>query len=153
MLCHVFGKSSIASEFSQSGRVNHAKMAMTLRSRASSRCSPVESRRPVRIQLPFAGFSATFAETPHPARRWSRIVIHGRTERKAGDMSRTQDRVLTVASVAGMLTSSVAAMTIWLLLRQPLTVANAMDSRNLAPLVEAVARAFVNALAIVVRYL
>jgi len=60
---------------------------------------------------------------------------------------------LTVASVAGMITSGAAAMTIWLLLTQPLTVANAVNARDVAPLVQAVARAIVDALAALLRYL
>ena len=68
-------------------------------------------------------------------------------------MSTMQNRVLTLASVAGMVTSGAAAMTIWLLLTQPLTVANAVNARDLAPLVQALARALVTALAAIVRYL
>ena len=68
-------------------------------------------------------------------------------------MTRTQDMTLTVASVAGMITSGAAAMTIWLLLTQPLTVANAVNARDVAPLVQAVARAIVDALAALLRYL
>ena len=68
-------------------------------------------------------------------------------------MSTMQNRVLTLASVAGMVTSGAAAMTIWLLLTQPLTVANAVNARDLAPLAQALARALVTALAAIVRYL
>jgi hypothetical protein len=68
-------------------------------------------------------------------------------------MTRTQDMTLAVASVAGMITSGAAAMTIWLLLTQPLTVANAVNARDLAPLVQAVASAIVDALAALLRYL
>ena len=68
-------------------------------------------------------------------------------------MSTMQNRVLTLASVAGMVTSGAAAMTIWLLLTQPLTVANAVNARDLAPLAQALAHALVTALAAIVRYL
>jgi hypothetical protein len=68
-------------------------------------------------------------------------------------MTRTQDLMLTVASVAGMITSAAAGMTIWLLLTQPLTVANAVNARDLAPLAEAVVNAITTALAAVLRYL
>ena len=68
-------------------------------------------------------------------------------------MTRTQDLMLTLASVAGLVTSGAAAMTIWLLLTQPLTVANAVNARDLAPLAQALARALVTALAAIVRYL
>ena len=68
-------------------------------------------------------------------------------------MSTMQNRVLTLASVAGMVTSGAALMTIWLLLTQPLTVANAVNARDLAPLAQALAHALVTALAAIVRYL
>jgi len=68
-------------------------------------------------------------------------------------MKRSGELVLTVASVVGMGTSAAAAMTIWLLLTQPLTVAKAVDARDLAPLVQAIAGALVDALSAVVRYL
>ena len=68
-------------------------------------------------------------------------------------MSTAQNRVLTLASLAGVLTSSVAAMTIWLLLRQPLAVADAVNSHDLAPLFQAVTSALASALAVVLRFL
>jgi hypothetical protein len=68
-------------------------------------------------------------------------------------MNRTHDMVLTVASLAGMATSGVAALTIWLLLTQPLTVANAVNARDLTPLAQAIAGALLAALTAVVRYL
>ena len=68
-------------------------------------------------------------------------------------MNTTQNRVLALASVAGMVTSGAAAMTIWLLLTQPLTVANAVNARDLTPLAQAIASAILAALTAVVRYL
>ena len=68
-------------------------------------------------------------------------------------MSTMQNRVLTLASVAGMVTSGVATMTIWLLLTQPLTVANAVNARDLTPLAQAIAGALLDALAGLLRYL
>ena len=44
-------------------------------------------------------------------------------------------------------------MTIWLLLTQPLTVANAVNARDLTPLVQAIAGALFTALAAVIQYL
>jgi len=61
--------------------------------------------------------------------------------------------VLTLTSLAGVATSGMAAMTIWLLLTQPLTVANAVNARDLTPLVQAIAGALLTALAAVIRYL
>ena len=57
--------------------------------------------------------------------------------------------VFSVASVAGILTSGVAAMTIWLLLAQPLSMATAVNTGDLSALV----RAIVDALEAIVRYL
>jgi hypothetical protein len=68
-------------------------------------------------------------------------------------MTRMTDKVLTLSSLAGMATSGMAAMTIWLLLTQPLTVANAVTARDLTPLVQAIAGALYTALAAVLRYL
>ena len=68
-------------------------------------------------------------------------------------MKRTQEIVLTTAGVVGMATSGVAAMSIWLLLTQPLTVANAVNARDLSPLVQAIAGALLSMLTAVVRYL
>lgn len=68
-------------------------------------------------------------------------------------MKRPGELVLTVASVVGMGTSAAAALTIWLLLTQPLTVANAVNARDLAPLLQAMAGALVDALSVVIRYL
>jgi len=68
-------------------------------------------------------------------------------------MKRTQELMLTMAGLVGMATSGVAVMTIWLLLTQPLTVANAVNARDLTPLAQAIAGALLAALTAVVRYL
>ena len=68
-------------------------------------------------------------------------------------MNRTQEIVLTTAGVVGMATSGVAAMTIWLLLTQPLTVADAVNARDLSPVVQAIAGALLSMLTAVLRYL
>jgi hypothetical protein len=68
-------------------------------------------------------------------------------------MKRMNEMVLTLASLTGVATSGLAAMTIWLLLTQPLTVANAVNARDLTPLVQAIAGALLTALAAVIRYL
>jgi hypothetical protein len=68
-------------------------------------------------------------------------------------MTRMTDRVLALSSVMGVATSGMAAMTIWLLLTQPLTVANAVNARDLTPLLQAIAGALFTALSAVIRYL
>jgi hypothetical protein len=68
-------------------------------------------------------------------------------------MTHTQDRMLTLASLVGMATTGAAAMTIWLLFTQPLTVADAVSAHDLGPLVRTLAGALVDAMWAVVRYL
>ena len=68
-------------------------------------------------------------------------------------MKRINEMAVTLASLAGVATTGMAAMTIWLLLTQPLTVANAVSARDLTPLAQAIASALFTALAAVVRYL
>ena len=68
-------------------------------------------------------------------------------------MTRISEMVLTLASLAGIATSGMAGLTIWLLLTQPLTVANAVNARDLTPLAQAIAGALVAAFAAIIRYL
>ena len=64
-------------------------------------------------------------------------------------MKRTDNVVFSLASVAAILTSAIAAITIWLLLAQPLSMATAVNTGDLSALV----RAIVDALGAIVRYL
>ena len=64
-------------------------------------------------------------------------------------MKRTDNMVFSLASVAAILTSGIAAITIWLLLAQPLSTATAVSTGDLSALV----RAIVYALGAIVRYL
>jgi hypothetical protein len=68
-------------------------------------------------------------------------------------MKRGQTMVFSVASVAGVLVGGVAAMTIWLLLAQPLSVANAVNTGDTSTLVRALAAALTDALGSLLRYL
>ena len=68
-------------------------------------------------------------------------------------MKRTGEMMLTLGGLTGIATSGMAAMTIWLLLTQPLTVATAVNARDLTPLAQAIANAFVAMLTTLVRYL
>jgi len=61
--------------------------------------------------------------------------------------------VFGVASVAGMVTAALAAMTIWLLLAQPLSVANAVSTGDMASLVRDLAAVVTDALGSLLRYL
>jgi len=68
-------------------------------------------------------------------------------------MRRPGELLLTIAGIVGMSTSAAAALTIWLLLTKPLTVANAVNARDLSQLFQAMATALADALSVVVRYL
>jgi hypothetical protein len=68
-------------------------------------------------------------------------------------MKRGQTMVFSVASVAGVLVAGVAAMTIWLLLAQPLNMANAINTGDTSTLVRALAAALTNAIGSLLRYL
>jgi hypothetical protein len=68
-------------------------------------------------------------------------------------MKRGQTMVFGVASVAGMVTAALAAMTIWLLLAQPLSVANAVSTGDMATLVRDLAAVVTDALGSLLRYL
>ena len=61
--------------------------------------------------------------------------------------------VFSVASVAGVLVAGVAGMTIWLLLAQPLSVANAVSTGDTSTLVRALAAALTDVLGSLLRYL
>ena len=64
-----------------------------------------------------------------------------------------QDTVLKVASVAGISTAGLAAMTIWLFVARPLSIATAVSSRDLSSLVHALSAAIGDALEALLRYL
>jgi hypothetical protein len=68
-------------------------------------------------------------------------------------MKRGQTMVFSVASVAGVLVAGVAAMTIWLLLAQPLSMANAVNTGDTSTLVRALAAALTDVLGSLLRYL
>ena len=61
--------------------------------------------------------------------------------------------VFSVASVAGVLVAGVAAMTIWLLLAQPLSMANAVNTGDTSTLIRALAAALTDVLGSLLRYL
>jgi hypothetical protein len=60
---------------------------------------------------------------------------------------------ISLASAVGVVTVVVAAATVWLLLTDPITVAEAVDSGEYGPLVEELADVIYNALVGLIRYL
>ena len=63
------------------------------------------------------------------------------------------DRVTNVAVLIGVVASVLAGATIWLLLVDPVTVANAVDEGEISPLVRQLAEVIYNAIAGLLNYL
>ena len=61
--------------------------------------------------------------------------------------------VISVAVLIGLVAAVIAAATIWLLLTDPVTVANAVDQGEISPLVRQLAEVIYNALASLLDYL
>jgi microcystin degradation protein MlrC len=62
-------------------------------------------------------------------------------------------RVASVAVLIGVIAAVVAGATIWLLLTDPVTVANAVDTGEISPLVLSLAEIIYNALVSLLDYL
>ena len=69
------------------------------------------------------------------------------------DLERGFDRVTSVAVLIGILASIMAGATIWLVLTDPVTVANALDDGEISPLVRRLAEVIYNALSGLLEYL
>jgi hypothetical protein len=69
------------------------------------------------------------------------------------ESQRAGGRVATVAVLVGAVAAVVAGATIWLLLTDPVTVANAVDSGEISPLVLSLADIIYNALVGLLDYL
>jgi multidrug resistance efflux pump len=60
---------------------------------------------------------------------------------------------LSVAGVIALVAAALAGATIWLVLTQPVTVANAVAEGDVSPLVQALAGVLYNALQGIIKYL
>lgn len=60
---------------------------------------------------------------------------------------------LSLAAVIGIVATALAGATIWLLITQPVTVADAVAKREVSPLMRAIAGALYEALSGVAKYL
>jgi hypothetical protein len=69
------------------------------------------------------------------------------------DLERGFDRVTSVAVVIGVVATIIAGATIWLVLTDPVTVANALDEGEISPLVRQLAEVIYNALSGLLEYL
>jgi hypothetical protein len=63
------------------------------------------------------------------------------------------DRVASVAVLIGLVAAVIAGAAVWLLLTDPVTVANAVDEGEISPLVRQLADALYNAIAGLLQYL
>lgn len=63
------------------------------------------------------------------------------------------DRVTSVAVLVGIVATIIAGATIWLVLTDPVTVANALDEGEVSPLVRRLAEVIYDALAGLLEYL
>ena len=70
-----------------------------------------------------------------------------------GDPDRGSDRAASIAILIGTGAAIIAGAAIWLVLTDPLTVANAVDSGEVSPLVKRLAEVIYNALAGLLDYL
>ena len=69
------------------------------------------------------------------------------------DLERGFDRVTSVAVLIGIIATVMAGAAIWLVLTDPVTVANALDDGEISPLVRRLAEVIYNALAGLLEYL
>jgi hypothetical protein len=69
------------------------------------------------------------------------------------DLERGFDRVTSVAVLIGVVATIIAGATIWLVLTDPVTVANALDEGEISPLVRQLAEVIYNAISGLLEYL
>ena len=69
------------------------------------------------------------------------------------DFERGFDRVTSVAVLIGALATIMAGATIWLVLTDPVTVANSLDDGEISPLARRLAEVIYNAIAGLLEYL
>jgi hypothetical protein len=70
-----------------------------------------------------------------------------------GDPDRSLDRVTSLGVLIGILAAIIAAATIWLLVTDPVTVANAVEEGEISPLAIRIAEVLFNAIAGLLEYL
>jgi hypothetical protein len=71
----------------------------------------------------------------------------------AGDPDRGLDRVTSVGVLIGVIAAVIAGATIWLLVTDPVTVANAVEEGEISPLARRLAEVIYNAIAGLLAYL
>ncbi len=71
----------------------------------------------------------------------------------SGDPDRGLDRVTSVGVLIGVVAAVIAGATIWLLVTDPVTVANAVEDGDISPLARRLAEVLYNAIAGLLEYL
>jgi hypothetical protein len=71
----------------------------------------------------------------------------------SGDPDRGLDRVTSVGVLIGVFAAVIAGATIWLLVTDPVTVANAVEDGEISPLARRLAEVIYNAIAGLLAYL
>jgi hypothetical protein len=79
--------------------------------------------------------------------------MKGSDDATLGDPDRGLDRVTSIAVLIGGIAAIIAGATIWLLVTDPVTVANAVNEGQISPLVERLAEVLYEAIAGLLRYL
>ena len=79
--------------------------------------------------------------------------MKGTDDAAPGDSDRGLDRVASIAVLIGVIAAVIAGATIWLLVTDPVTVANAVNEGEISPLVERLAEVLYSAIAGLLRYL
>ncbi len=72
---------------------------------------------------------------------------------QSGDADRNLDRVTSVGVLIGAVAAIIAAATIWLLVTDPVTVANAVEEGEISPLARRLAEVIYNAISGLLAYL
>ena len=70
-----------------------------------------------------------------------------------GDPDRGLDRVTSVGVLIGVVAAVIAGATVWLLVTEPVTIANAIDEGEISPLARRLAEVLYNAIAGLLAYL
>ena len=67
--------------------------------------------------------------------------------------SRVSSRLFSLVGIVGLFAAVIAGATVWLLLTDPVTVAESMDSGEVSPLVQSLAGSIYDAIVRLLRYL
>ena len=75
------------------------------------------------------------------------------TSSASGNPSGFSSRLFSLVGIVGLFAAVIAGATVWLLLTDPVTVAESMDSGEVSPLVQSLAGSIYDAIVRLLRYL